>query len=626
METAGIKRKLTTILAADVEGYSRLMSADEEATLHTLKSHRQIIDGLIGKHDGRIFATAGDSVLAEFGSAVEAVRCAIAIQEELKIGNAELAVGKQMQFRIGINIGDVMVDGSNLHGDGVNVAARLEGVAEAGGICISGNTHDQVKNRLSIGFEDIGPQQVKNIAEPVPAFRIVLASLSSPAIKPSSATRWRIPAVAAVVVIIVAAVGLVSWQPWITKVEAANRDNLAFPLPDKPSIAVLPFENLSGDVKQDFLGDGISENITTALARIPDMFVIPRTTTRTYKGKSVTVAQVAEQLGVRYVLDGSVRRFGDQVRVTTQLIDALKGQQIWTERYDREFQDTFALQDDITLNILEALQLKLTRGEGARALSGGTKSLETYQLVQQGQQIFRRLKKESNTEARELFQKAVDLDPTYAIGWYFIGLTHMAAANRGWADDPTEARKQALEFAEKALSIDPSGGAPYNILANLSSQERKFDEAIAYGEHAVSLDPGNARAVAFLGRTLIFAGRAEDALPPVQRAKRFNPFTPSILLRWEGVAFHTLERYEEAVTAFEGARSRNPKGVLPVAWLALTYADMGRDEDARKAAEDVLKLSPGFSSKGFVNAALAFKDRSRPERALATLLALGLPE
>jgi adenylate cyclase len=627
MKPEGVKRKLTTILAADVEGYSRLMSADEEATLKTLKNYRQIIDGLIAKHDGRIFGTAGDSVIAEFGSTVEAVRCAITIQEELRIENAELAEENQMKFRIGVNVGDVMVEDDNLYGDGVNIAARLEGEAEAGGICISGSAFDQVKNKLSIGFEDIGPQQVKNIAAPVPAFRVVPGPVT---VAPTTATlpvtrRWRIPAIAAAVVVIFAAGGLASWQPWITKVEAANVEDMAFRLPDKPSIAVLPFENLSGDAKQDYLGDGITENITTALSRVPSMFVIPRTTTRIYKGKPVTVKQVSEELGVRYVLEGSVQRSDDQVRVTAQLIDALKGRHIWTERYERKVKDAFALQDDITLNVLTELEVKLTRGESAHTLRGNTKNLEAYQLAGRGLRVFRRLKKEDNAKARRLFEDAVELDPEYALAWYMLGFTHQIAAIRGWTDEPAQETARALELAHKALALDPSGGAPYMLLAIISEKAQRYDEAVAYGEKAVALLPSNAIAVATLGRTLIFAGRPEEALPPIQKAKRYSPVTPSNLSRWEGVAYHTLGRYDEAIAAFESARARNPKGVLSVAFLALTYADMGRLEEARAMAQKVLEVSPGFKVKGFVNI-LAFKDRTKTERARATLLQLGLPE
>jgi TolB-like protein/class 3 adenylate cyclase/thioredoxin-like negative regulator of GroEL len=623
-----IKRKLTTILAADVEGYSRLMSADEEATLQTLKNYREIIDGLIAKHDGRIFSTAGDSVIAEFGSTVEAVRCAITIQEELRIENAELAAEAQMKFRIGVNVGDVMVEDDNLYGDGVNIAARLEGEAEAGGICISGSAFDQVKDKLSISFEDIGPQEVKNITQPVPAFRVVPGpvSVAAPTATSTAARRWRVPAIAAAVVIIIAAGSLAAWQPWITKVEAANPDNLAFPLPDKPSIAVLPFENLSGDAKQDFLGDGITENITTALSRVADMFVIPRTTTRAYKGKAVRVAQVAEELGVRYVLEGSVQQSGDQVRVTATLIDALKGHQIWTERYDREVKDAFALQDDIALNVLTELAVKLTLGEQARTQRGGTKNLEAYQLFRRGIGIQQRLTKESVPEARRLIQQAVELDPNYALPWNMLGWIHLISASRGWSEDPAQDRARALELAHKALALDPSGGAPYILLANISAKGRRYDEAIGYIEKAVALHPNNPFVAAHLGRMLALAGRPEEALAPIQRVKRFSPIPSANLLRWEGVIYYTMGRYEEAVTALEAARARNPKGVAPVALLAMTYADMGRVEEARATAQAVLDLSPSFSAKGFANAMMPFKDRTKTERALATLLEAGLPE
>jgi len=602
------------------------MSADEEATLKTLKNYREIIDGLIAKHDGRIFGTAGDSVIAEFASTVEAVRCAITIQEELRIENAELAEEQRMKLRIGVNVGDVMVEDDNLYGDGVNVAARLEGVAEAGGICISGSAFDQVKDKLSIGFEDIGPQEVKNITNPVPAFRVVPGPVS---VAPTTATlaatrRWRMPAIAAALVVIIAAGGIVWQKPWITKVEAASPARMAFPLPDKPSIAILPFENLSGDAKQNYLSDGITENITTALSRVADMFVIPRTTTRTYKGKPVKVAQVAEELGVRYVLEGSVQQSGDQVRVTATLVDALKGHQIWTERYDREVKDTFALQDDIALNVLTELEVNLTEGDRARAISAGTKNLEAYQLLRRGLRIYKRFTKEGNPEAQKLFEEVVELDPNYAFGWNMLGWTHFSSAGRGYAEDPAKEIARALELAHKALALDPSFGPPYLLLAKISQSGGRYDEAIGFAEKAVALLPNIPVAVAGLANALVAAGRPEEALPPIRSVKRFSPVTPAYLLFVEGQAYHALGRYEEAITAFERARASNPKALLAVAFLAMTYADAGRVEEARVVAQDVLKLSPGFSAKRFTKALL--KDRTKSERALATLLELGLPE
>jgi adenylate cyclase len=624
------ERRLAAILVADVVGYSALIRADEEGTRAAVRQHNtETVEPQIAAHNGRIFKTVGDGLLAEFASVVEAVRCAVEIQSAVKNHNANVVAEKRVEFRIGVNLGDVIAEGDDLHGDGVNVAARLEGLADPQGICISGSAFEQVRDKLEVGFEDLGDQQVKNIGRPVRAYRVLTDSSEAGTLVAAPAkqtTNWKVPALAAALVVIIAAGGLFSWQPWITKVETADPDNLAYPLPEKPSIAVLPFENLSGDTKQDFLSDGITANITTALSRVPDMFVIPRTTTRVYKGKSVTVAQVAEELGVRYVLEGNVQQLGNEVRVTAQLIDTLKGHHIWTESYDREVEDTFVLQDDITLSVLTELEVNLTHGQNAIVRRGNTKSLKAYQLFQRGLLVHRRLTKESNPEARRLFQESVDADPNYANAWTMLGWNSLISADRGWADDPAQARAQALELAHKALAIDPSSGAPYILLATISQQEGRYDEAVAFAEKAVALTPNQASNVANLARALTFAGRPEEALPLIQNVKRYSPITPSILSRWEGVAYHTLGRYEEAIAAFEAAHARNPKGVLPVAFLALTYADAGQLEEARAAAQEVLKLSPGFSTKGFINALLKHKDSTKSERALATLLQLGLPK
>jgi adenylate cyclase len=474
------------------------------------------------------------------------------------------------------------------------------------------------------GFRFVAEVSVANISDETVATQdngTPLADKQTPA-----TGRWRIAALAVSLAVIIATGGLVWQMFWVEKVEAASVERMAFPLPDKPSIAVLPFENLSGDATQDYLGDGITENITTALSRVPEMFVIPRTTTRAYKGKPVSVAQVAEELGVRYVLEGSVQKSNDEVRVTAQLIDALRGHHIWTKRYERQLQDAFALQDDITFNVLTELEVKLTDGERARGLRGNAKNLEAYQLVRRGMSIYFRFTKEGNPEARRLFEEAVALDPNYAFGWNILGWTHLVAANRRWAEDPAKERARALELAHKALALDPSGGAPYLLLSTNSSRGRRYDEAIAYAEKGVALIPNNPIAVHILASALILAGRPEEALPLMQSVKRYSPITPSTLSRGEGVAYHTLGRYDEAIAAFESARARNPKGVLPVALLAMTYADASRMEEARATAQDVLKLSPGFSAKGFVNSILPYKDRTKSERALATLLQLGLPE
>ncbi|MCZ6838812.1 MAG: winged helix-turn-helix domain-containing protein, partial [Alphaproteobacteria bacterium] len=458
-----------------------------------------------------------------------------------------------------------------------------------------------------------------------------LASQSSgvpPSDKPSPANRrWRISAVAAALVVIIAGAGLAWQQPWITKVEAADPEQLAFPLPDRPSIAVLPFENLSGDATQDYLSDGIAENIITVISRIPDIFVIPWTTTRTYKDNPVKVRQIAEDLGVRHVLAGSFRRSGDQVQVTAQLIDAFKGRHIWTESYDHEVKDTLALQEYITLSVLTELEVTLTKGKDARALlGGGTKNLEAFQLFRKALNIWWRVTKRNNPEIRRLLHEAVELDPNYAFAWTLLGWTHLVSANRGWSEDPAQDKARAVELANKALVLDPFAGGPYLVLANHALRAGLHDEAVDFAEKGVDRAPNNAIAVTVLANALIFSGRPEEALPPIQSVKRFSPVAPYTVLRQEGLAYHALGRYEEAAETFERVRAQRPKDVFTLASLAMIYADMGRMEEARAVALEVVKAGRFFSAKRFANAAMPHKDRAKTMRALATMLKAGLPE
>jgi TolB-like protein len=437
--SGGVERRLAAILSADVKGYSRLMGEDEEATLRTLTAHRHVMDALIAQHRGRIVGTAGDSVLAEFASVVDAVQCAVVIQHALKAENASLPASRKMEFRIGINLGDVMVDGEQIYGDGVNIAARLEALAEAGGICLSGIVHEQVKHKLALHYEDLGEQEVKNITEPVRTWRVVMDEAATALAEQivqrqaqsgvhSSASRksrvgiahrsWAVGLMASVLIIAgtIVVVRHLAYPPFSTQDSALRTDAtpVALPLPDKPSIVVLPFVNMSGDPEQEYFSDGLTEDLTSALSRLPSLFVISRNTAFFYKGKAAKLPELSKELGVQYVLEGSVRKANGEVRITTQLIDATADRHLWSEHYDRPLRGIFALQDEIVQKIVTTLNLQLTLREQGYLVRKRTDNLEAYDYYLRGLEYWVRLTKEANAQAVQMFERAIELDPTYA--------------------------------------------------------------------------------------------------------------------------------------------------------------------------------------------------------------------
>jgi len=435
------KRKLTAILSADVKGYSRLMGDDEEATVRTITEYREVMTGLIEGQNGRVVDAKGDNLLAEFPSVVDAVRCGVMIQKELKAKNNELPENRRMEFRIGINLGDVIEEEKTIYGDGVNISARLEGLAEGGGICISRMAFDNVKNKLDVGYEYLGEHSVKNIAEPVRVYKVLMEPEYAGKVigeeKPKP-KQWRFAAVVSAVALMVVAGAFAIWHFYfrLPPFEPASIEKMAYSLPDKPSIAVLPFNNMSGDAvlpfnnmsgdpEQEYFSDGLSEEIITALSKITKLFVIARHSTFTYKGKPVKVKQVAEELGVRYVLEGSVRKAKDRVRITAQLIDALTGNHLWAERYDRDLKDIFALQDEITMKIINALQVKLTEGEHARLWWKGTDNLQAYLKSLQAREFYLTQSREDNDLARRTAEEAIALDPEYAPPYHVLSITHL---------------------------------------------------------------------------------------------------------------------------------------------------------------------------------------------------------
>ena len=582
MSEKGFKRKLTAIISADVVGYSRLMDDDEEATIRILTDYRSAMTTLIQQYRGRVVDAPGDNLLAEFASAVDAVNCAVEVQRELAKRNTELSDERKMYFRIGVNVGDVVEERDRIYGDGVNIAARLEGLAEGGGICISGTAYDQVKNKLSIRYEYQGEKTVKNIKEPVRLYKVLMEK---------------------------------------------GADELMFDkklrLPQKPSIAVLPFVNMSGDPNQEYLSDGITEEIITGISKIPKMFVIARNSTFTYKGKPVKVQKVGEELGVQYVLEGSVRKAGNRIRITAQLVDAIVGHHLWAERYDRELVDIFALQDEITMEILTALQVELTEGEQARIVSKGTDSLEAYLKWLQAHEYYLRLNEDDNILARRLSEEAIALDPDYAAAYTTLGWTHAMDARIGWSESPKHSLEQAEKLAKKAVALDDRLPEASQLLGLLYLMKCQYEKSIAEYEKAIFLNPNQADNHAQLGMSLVYACKPEEAIVSLKKAIRLNPMPQSYYYLKLGRAYRIKEQYEEALSSCKKALEQNPKDLFAYVDLTATYILMDDKESARDAAAEVLKRHPNFSIKHFVSG-LSFKKKSENERLINALRKAGL--
>jgi adenylate cyclase len=644
--SAGIERKLAAILSADVQGFSRLMGADEEATLHILQAYRAVTDALIQHHRGRFVGSAGDSVLAEFASVVDAVQCAVAIQRELKLRNAELPEQRRMEFRIGINLGDVMVDGEQIYGDGVNIAARVQTLAHAGGICISGTVHEHVKNKLALRYEDLGEQVVKNIAEPVRVWRVQLeesgspgSGVRSPASKGDSRksrrvgtahSLWVVGGVGALLLIAgtIVAVLYFSRPPLSPQSSVLSPAAVpaALPLPDKPSIVVLPFDNMSKDPEQDYFSNGITEVLTADLSRISSLFVIARNTAFTYKGKAANVQAVGKELGVRYVLEGSVQKTSDQVRIVAQLVDTTTGGHIWSERYDRLLKDIFALQDEIVQQIVTTLKLQLTLEEQGWIVRKHTDNLEAYDALLRGIEYFVRTTKEANAQARQLFKKALTLDPQYADADALLGWTYLLDWVWRWSADP-QTLEQALALAQQAVTLDDSLPRAHSLLGVIYTQQQQSDQAIAEGERAIALDPNNAESYALQADALISAGRPEEAVRAEAHAMRLNPRYPSWYLNELGLAYRWTGQFAEAVTTLKDAISRNPNFLAAHSNLASSYylqwlsqqSPAGQTlEPALKSAQRALALNDSFHW-GHITLGYIYLYQQQYEQALAEM-------
>jgi adenylate cyclase len=627
------RRKLIAVVHADVKGYSRLMGEDDEYTVRTLASNRQEMYRLVELHGGQVRDTAGDGFLVEFPSVVDAVKFSVEFQREMKQRNADLPEERKMEFRIGVNIGDVIHDGGTIHGDGVNIAARIESLADPGGICLSGAAYEQVKKRLDLHYDYIGDKSVKNISEPVPTYKVVLeAGEASPSRKKPSragqdARKRAYLIVAAVILVIITGMGV-----WYFRLPSALSPNKiaweqapSLPLPDKPSIAVLPFDNMSGDPKQDYFSDGITEEIITGLAKVPKLFVIARNSSFSFKGKAVTVQDVGKKLGVRYVLEGSVRKAEGKVRITAQLIDTQTGGHVWAERYDRSLKDIFAIQDEITRNIMVAMQVKLTQGEQARLRDerGRAESLEAYEKVLRGYEYAHRVDEESNLMAQQLFREAIALDPNYARPYASQAICKVHSVMFGWSKSPAQDFRDAYKLANKAIEINNSEDYAHYALGMVYLALKQHEKAIVEAEKAVEVSPSAADPYLYLAAFLHYAGRPQEALAPANKAIRLNPMPRSSYYWILGAIYRDMNDYDKAIASLKKGIQIDANNLLCRLTLTSTYSLAGRDAQAREEAAELLKRNPKFSLK-FFEKKLPYKNAATAKRFIDALRKAGL--
>jgi len=586
MAQEGFKRKLTAILSADVEGYSSLMDDNEEETIRTLKNYCSAITTLIGHNQGRVVDIVGDNLLAEFNSAVDAVNCGTEIQQELAQRNMELPDNRKMEFRIGINVGDVVEENGRIYGDGVNIAARIEGLAEAGGICISGRVYDQVENKLDLAYAYLGEQKVKNITRPIRVYVVRMA-------------------------------------PDMTESEMGKKHEP----PAKPSIAVLPFLNMSGDVDQEYFSDGITEDIITVLSRFRWFFVIARNSSFTYKGKTIEVKQVAEDLGVRYVLEGSVRKAGKKVRITAQLIDAPTGYHVWAERYDRDLEDIFAVQDEITHNIVRSVGPEFLSAEMKRAQRKDVRNLDVWDYIMRASSHHGLYTKKDATEAQRLLHKAIELDPMSPEAFCLLAFTHLMQVQFGWSESTAKSIKEAEKAAQSAVAIDDRDAWAHTALGLVDLISKRYDDAVCRLKKAIDLNPNLANAYGALGQALALSGEYEAAVTHINKAIRLSPHDPFVVYWFGhlGVASFADERYEDACFWGRKAIQQNPNFPGGHRLVAASCGQLGRTQEAANELKELLLLMPEMAADD-VRKQVPFKRSDDMERYIDGLRKAGLKE
>jgi adenylate cyclase len=579
MADEGFKRKLAAILSADVEGYSRLMDQNEEQTIRLLTSYRAVISDFIHQYRGRVVDTPGDNILAEFSSVVDAVKSAVKIQTDLAERNAELPLEQRMQFRIGVNLGDVVEDEGRIYGDGVNIAARVESMAEAGGICISDRAYDQVENKLALKYKSLGKHQAKNIRRPIGIYKVLMVADESETLE----------------------------------------------LPDKPSIAVLPFNNMSGDPSQEYFSDGLTEQIINGLCKVSNLFVIARNSSFAYKGKSISIKQIARELGVKYILEGSVQKAGDRVRITAQLIDATTDYHLWSENYDRDLEDIFALQDEIALKIIDIMHIKLTLGEQARLWAGMTNKIQAYDKYMRGNECFYGFSERDNAQARKFAKEAINLDKEYALAYVLLGFTLWFDLALGKSKSPLIDLEDMENCALKALELNDSLDLAHGLLGTVHLSKSQHRKAIKEGDEAVALNPNGAEAHAMLALILTHSGKHEKAIELMKRAFRLNPIPPPHYYSNLGTAYCMSGQYLKAIEACEKAIIKSPDFLVPYIVTAASYSSLEKYEKASETVTKILRIDPKFSIEIMAMYA-PFEQKTDLENLREAMRKAGLPE
>jgi adenylate cyclase len=630
-------RKLAAIMFTDIVGFSRQMGADEARTLRLLTVHDQIVRQAVAEYSGHVIKTVGDAFLVDFPSVVNAVQCAQRIQDHFRIHNTEKETNEQIHIRIGIHSGDIVQRDDDVFGDGVNVASRLQALAEPDTICISHIVYQEVEKKLSLGtVVSLGRPKLKNIAQRQPVY--LLLSERPTGLRQTLRVQWlnlrsvgtahQVGLLMGLLLIIGGIIAVL--QPSFLTIripQSEIRNQEALPLPDKPSLVVLPFVNMSEDLKQEYFSDGLTKDLTSDLSQISSLFVISRNTAFTYKGKAVKLPEVSRELGVRYVLEGSVRKAGDQVRITAQLVDATQDQHLWSERYDRPLTEIFVLQDEIRQKIVTALKVKLTPDEHERFQRAPTNNLEAYDFYLRGMESFWRAfyetKKEANAQARQMYEKAIELDPQYAGAYAGLSLSYFLDWFYVWSTDRAQSLERAFELGQRAVVLDDSLFLPHWGLSQAYLWKKQHEQAIAEAERATALNPNDADGYWNLGSILAFARRPGEAIGLTEKAMRLNPRYPPRYLNLLGLAYLVAGRYEEALAPLKKVLTLNPNFYLSRINLAICYAELGRLEEARAEAAEVLRLNPNFSLER-ARQNLAFKDPADIERILDGLRKAGL--